>query len=351
MDSLQPMSSTQHLARKKALISYLLSIIIFWVHTSTFDNYQGIPGWFEPISYILSGLCFPVGTPTFLIISGALFFRDYTPVSFRRKLKNRVHSLLLPYFCWNVLMLLFQIITSRFLSQYFIGRTSFVFSWENIIGGLFHWKYNGPMWYVFTLMLLALMAPIFDVLLRNRWTAFCSVAALEILNLFGMGIPENRYLAHSSVLLFLIGAIWGRFYWDSFSGDTGKKYFWPSLIGFCLGTAYQYAQFLGWNPPILIPPVINAILCSFCLWILGDTLCRWITVRKFMEHSFWVYAMHMNVSAIITKLLYMAMPKHWAFSIPNFVLTTVVTLILIEAACQILKHWLPPLYRLLSGAR
>lgn len=61
--------------------------------------------------------------------------------------------------------------------------------------------------------------------------------------------------------------------------------------------------------------------------------------------------MHMNVSAAITKLIYLAGPKHWAMAVPNFLLTTVLTLAIIECTCALLQKFAPPVYRLLCGSR
>lgn len=351
MDSLQPISSNQYFARKKALVSYLLSIFVFWVHISSYDNYEGFPGWFRQVRWLTEDLVTPEAVPMFFLISGTLFFRNYTPAAYGSKLKSRVRSLVIPYFGWNIVMLLFQMVSTLFLSRFFVGREPFVLSWENVLGGLFHWKYNSVMWYVFTLMLFAVMAPIWDLLLRKKSIAFGAVILLWILSQFGIGLPESIFTSRISIIFYLLGGICGRFYWDVFSGDSGKKYVLPSLAGILCCLVYQYAACRRWITSTSMPFTAMVAVYSVSLWIFADTLCRHVTVRKFMEHSFWVYAMHINVGSLFSKLWYLLLPKHWGFAIPNFLLTTLCTLVFVEISCQILKRWLPPIYRALSGAR
>ncbi len=70
-----------------------------------------------------------------------------------------------------------------------------------------------------------------------------------------------------------------------------------------------------------------------------------------MKHSFLVFAMHVNVGAIVTKLLYLALPKSYIFAIPNFIATTIITLLIIELFCVALKKLCPKVFELLSGGR
>ena len=89
----------------------------------------------------------------------------------------------------------------------------------------------------------------------------------------------------------------------------------------------------------------------FVWWVLADALCTRVRARVFMEHSFWVYAMHVNVGAVITKLLTLLLPGHWAMAFVNFLLTTVLTLAVIELTCVLLSRFTPKVCRVLSGCR
>lgn len=351
MDSFKPISAQSYFTRKKVLVSYVMAVFVFWIHVSSFANYEGAPEWFRQVCWLFEHIIPPVAVPLFLILSGALFFRNYTPDAWGGKLKSRVRTLLIPYFCWNILMLLFQIVTTVFLAKYFIMRIPFDFTLKSFLEGLFHWKYNNPFWYIFALMVFALAAPLLDLLLRNKAVAFGSVVALWLLCQFDLGLPQPLFYDRSCIVYYLIGGILGRYYWPEFTADRGDRYFLPCLGGIAVCLGYLYCQVRGVIGKIPLFEIAVLTVYAFCLWICFDAICRRVTVRKYMEHSFWVYAMHMNVSAVFTKLIYLALPDHWGFAMPNFLLTNLLTLASIEVCCQILKKWFPPVYRTLGGAR
>lgn len=351
MDSMKPISSTNHFTRKKILVSYILSVFVFWIHCASFANYEGAPVWFQKFCWLFEYILPSVGVPLFFMISGALFFRSYTNASWTEKLKRRIHTLLIPYFCWNFLMLLFQIVTTIFLAKYFLMRIPFDFTLRSFLAGLFHWKYNNPFWYVFSLMMFALAAPLLDLLLKTRCTAVLSILTLLILSQFGMGLPEPFFYDRTCIVYYLVGGFLGRFCWDAVAADTGRKHLPAALAGIGIALVQQYLQLIGTIPDVPILTVPAMMLYAVCLWIAADAMLEIVTVRSYMQHSFWVYAMHMNVAAIFTKLLYLALPKQWGWAMPNFLLTTALTLVSIEICCQILKKWFPPIYRLLGGDR
>jgi len=98
--------------------------------------------------------------------------------------------------------------------------------------------------------------------------------------------------------------------------------------------------------------VILLILLSICFWYAFDFLLPGkVSVHECEKHSFWVFALHINVGAVVTKLLYIVLPKNSGICFLNFALTTVLTLGFIEIACYIVKKISPRGYAILSGYR
>jgi surface polysaccharide O-acyltransferase-like enzyme len=137
--------------QKKTIATYILSVLVLLIHCSTFANYPNLPAAINVLSVFWQQVITPVAVPLFFIISGALFYRNYESdmKSYISKMKTRIRSLFVPYICWNVLNMMFQILCTELLSEYFVGREKFVFSAWNILGGVFHYKYNGPFWFIF----------------------------------------------------------------------------------------------------------------------------------------------------------------------------------------------------------
>lgn len=351
LHSLSPSADDSYFGNKKILVTYVLSVLVFWIHISTFYNYGPYPPALDVFIIFIQSVTSRVAVPLFFILSGALFYRNYTPGSYGQKLKSRVRTLLIPYFCWNILMMLFLAAATILFSRFFIGRHPFDFSLRGILEGLFHWRYNSPFWFIFALMVFAVCAPVIYPILRNRYTGLAAVAILWLLSEFELGLPEPMFHDRTCIVYYLIGGLLGIHGWDRFRAPSKSSLRLPAAVCLLLCWAFFFGICYDLYQPG--PGIILGfrLLNAFALWICADTVCEHVRARVFMEHSFWVYAMHMNVGAVVTKLIYLIGPKHWAMAVPNFLLTTALTLAIIEATCALLRKYAPPVYRLLCGSR
>ena len=158
--------------KKKTIVSFILSVLVVLIHASSFSQYirsVEIP-FFENFINIFFRKALPLfAVPLFFIILGATFFRDYNSSDYLKKIKNRIRTLAVPYLIWNILCMIFSIIISNtFISNYLIGRQKFVFTAENVLLSVFHYKCNGPFWFVFALMLYVLLTPLIQILIKNK---------------------------------------------------------------------------------------------------------------------------------------------------------------------------------------
>lgn len=351
IESFAHVKDTGYFSNKKIIVSYVLSILVFWIHISTFYNYDQYPLPIQLVIGFVQIVSTRVAVPLFFMMSAALFFRNYTPPAYRKKLLNRVKTLLIPYFCWNILMMLFQMVATILFSSYFIGRIPFEFTLKGTLAGFLHYKYNNPFWFVFALMVFAVFAPVIDCILRNKYIAFGAVGILWWLSNQGKGLPEPLFYDRTCIIYYLIGGILGRYYWEWMAKPSGKKRRIAGLVCLVICWAYEYGLYFDVLPVNIGVQVGVKILTAFGFWNCVDWICERMSARRFMEHSFWVYAMHMNVSAVFTKLIYLIGPKHWAMGLPNFVMTTVLTLTVVELTCVILRKYCSPVYCWLGGYR
>ena len=105
------------------------------------------------------------------------------------------------------------------------------------------------------------------------------------------------------------------------------------------------------RPNIVSVEIVVLVLFSYGVWIGSDLFIKRIPMREFMAHSFWVYALHENVSAVITKVLYLLLPKQELFSVVNFSCTIIISLIVIEVFCKLTFRFLPRVALTLQGGR
>lgn len=156
---------------KKVVVSYILAVLVFFIHNSSFGQYSYDEGIVSSVCQLINRLWLSiaqVAVPLFMMIAGALFFRNYEQKLFQSKLKKRVKSLLIPYLSWNTLSMLFNMTATLFLTKYFVGRQPFTFSAESILKSIFCYAANGQFWFVADLMMYIVLAPVIYVLIQNK---------------------------------------------------------------------------------------------------------------------------------------------------------------------------------------
>ena len=148
---------------KKNRTTFILSILVFIIHMPSLANYT-LEGSFGNAVYIgseLLTLFSRVAVPLFLIMSGALFYRNYELNKTKEKYKSRFKSLVVPYLVWNIIWVVFNIICSYTpISKFFINRQLFTLSAGNILGGIFLYKAYAPFWFIFDLIIFTLICPL-----------------------------------------------------------------------------------------------------------------------------------------------------------------------------------------------
>lgn len=340
------------LSAKKIEVSWFLSLLVFVIHISTFNNYENIPFLVDKFVFFVQRVIPIVAVPLYFIISGAFFYRDYTNDKYLKKLKSRMKSLFIPYIFWNCVWMLFNIFATMYFSKFFIGREIFEFNSNNIIQGIFHYKYNAPFWFVFALLIFIIAAPLINLLISNKIGGIISILTVMILYHFDIGLPIPLFFSKTCIIYYLVGAYTGKHFFNLFTRiKKNTRITLASIIGILMSIVYSFITNGLETSSYQVVNVIVLIIYSFSLWNIWDLVVLKISPRKFMIHSFYVYALHINISSIITKLLWLVLPKIWPYAWLNFLLTISLTLLVIEVFVIILEKYLPFLYKILSGGR
>lgn len=342
--------------KKKEIVSYILSIFVFLIHISSFSNYSHTGNTISVINEhvkILFKYPLPmIAVPLFFILSGMLFFRNYNNTMYFDKLKARLKTLFIPFVIWNIIWMFFEIITSySFISSYFIGREKFIITLANILDAIFHYGCNGPFWFIFELMFFVIITPLINIIIKNKYIGFITILALCILLRYNIGLPSPLFYSPEAIIYYLLGGIIGKHYFEKFSKKSSLKHRAIATLCFILCFVLRYICTLfeyKLDPTIHISFII---IYALSFWIGIDWFIDKLKLHNFYSYSFVVYATHINLSAIISKLLFLILPKTEYFAIPNFLLTFVITLIIINITCSALKRFVPKIYSMLTGSR
>ena len=155
---------------KKTKCTFVLAILIIMHHSSSISNYAitsvygGIASFVRQYFYAFA----QVAVPLFFIISGVLFYRNYSYKMTLIKYRSRLKSLVIPYLIWNTLSMLFQFFCSySFVSKYFIGREKVTCNFVNVLSGVFLNKYS-VLWFVRVLIIFTVFSPLIFTIIRRR---------------------------------------------------------------------------------------------------------------------------------------------------------------------------------------
>ena len=375
-----------------------LSVLVIFVHSTHFSlaSLQAVPhssffstSFLIKIEFFFSEFLGQVAVPGFFFLSGFLFFRGLDDVkSWRRKLKSRVFSYVLPYLLWNSAM------TLLYLS---FGKAEW--SLKSLWEGIFLYRFNPVFWYFYQLILLSFCLPfmaILVILIRgntaiNRNTAIHKNAAIHrntatnkntTINRAGTGSPISPLFLCFPLLFFLLVYFQvdipfvnedAAFYY--FLGGSlallwdGRKLFLPSfpLLVFAL---FCYAQ-------MLLPHAIGILLLATVFYRLGMALFflslfmkgegsillmkrRNSILQTLSEMSFYIYASHYLFlrlwfflqSFLETRTVFPTGDVgRDAFKLFFYLLSPVYCLFLAYFTGKGMKRLSPRLWKLLNGGR
>lgn len=341
---------------KKIIVSYFLSVLVFFIHISTFVNYDNTETDIISIinrifEYTITQLLTPIAVPLFFIISGFAFFRDYNHTKYINKLKSRVKTLLIPYLSWNIIWTCFEIALSFSpFTVFFARREKFELSIQNVFLSVFHCKVT-PFWFIFDLMIFCIISPLIYMFIKKKYLGIAFGTIILVLMYFDIVLPTEIFFREDSIFFFVLGAFLGVHYKSFFSerSKTLIRFFSLAILALCC-----FVNWLDFKNMICLPMYAQTVflsLFSLSFWFAFDIIINNISPKPFMKRSFMVFVMHINVSAIITKLLFLALPKTNLVVIPNAIITVFLTLLFINYFCIVLHKICPRLYSLLTGAR
>ena len=151
-----------------------------------------------------------VAVPVFFALSGYFFFKGVSSFdlpTYKRKLSKRIRTLLVPYLVWNCMPILF-VVTGNLYSILFRGKSTndlvafLIGLWNDGIWHIWWDKTSGlmpfdsPLWYVRDLMILCVLSPLFNWLLRKLgWIFIVIVSGLYLSPLsFPVGFSSTGLL-------------------------------------------------------------------------------------------------------------------------------------------------------------
>ena len=340
--------------KKKEYISFLLSILIFFIHSNfaqdiVSDSLISVVNC--RVSYFFSDSITRFAVPMFFMLSGLSFFKNYDNKKYLTKIKARIFTLVIPYLLWNTIWMLWEIFTSySFLAKFSSGEP-YPLTLTSILKGIFFYNCNIPFWFIFDLIIFSLAAPVVFLIIKNKYVGMISVIFLSIVSLFGIHLPVDLFYYPMAIVFYLMGAIIGYHFYDFASKKSSKPMQIASLVFLAVYILAKNIAPQRMHINNYLAQILVYTLASFSLWNIADMFIEGIKPRAIYRRSFAIYAMHLPVAIVILKIFDFCTPQSQWLKIPKFIMMIITTLVIINFVCAFLEKFASKIYAILMGNR
>lgn len=272
-----------------------LMIMVVFIHSEL-----SIPADMELFLYVerLFSKCIPVvAVPLFLFFAGYLFFNKFESFTFKfykRQIKSRARTLLVPYLFWNSVVIVF------FWSMHKFAPTLINPDFENISNFSFiqildcYWRGSGgfpiayQFWFIRDLMIIMVLSPIIYLFLRLR-----IIGLLICILAYFSGI--SRYI--DIAVYFYLGA-YCRIYRFDFTILNKKLILLLLCVTFCLLIVLSNIEN---NATLAKLYILSGSIVLLNLPILANSPCK--RYKEISSGSFFLFCIHGIIVLLTCKLI------------------------------------------------
>lgn len=297
----------------------------------------------ELVSHQITSPCVPL----FFFISGYLFFLKFGDKfgtgDYGTQLKKRVHSLLIPYIFWNLVVLGYFALLHKLFPSLINPEFNNVYQYTAVEWIRSFWDFPGgqpicyQFWFLRDLMLAVIISPIIFVAMKyGRWYLLALLAALYICN--------STLFPHQMMLTFFsLGAGFAIHRYDFVA--IASKCLIPSVIVFMILTIVASLN-LEWRGGEGLTVITGAIVF---LWIAS----RFRLINGvFAESGFFIYAFHGFPILIMSRLIVSILHPNNTIMWLGCYIGCFVTIVLLSIVLYfVLKRFLPKFTSIITGGR
>lgn len=333
------------------------------------------PQWLTYFITFCSSVLPRISVPLFFFMSGFLFFyrTEFNAESYKKKLKSRSRSLLIPYILWNTIFLLhtLSILVKQMLPSVFPRANKIITNAtpENILYAFWDARHHPltinpnkaseltnhiypidvPMWFIRDLMIVVILTPLIYWLIRKLKGYYPAIIGLIWYGTWGLELGHSDQLICT---LFFFS--WGAYYSiqkddfvQQFRKITWILWLYPFIaIADTLCKEQVYSMYLH-NTGIIVGIISSVILCSRLI-----EKCKIKVKEDLVIGSFMVYALHTLLLGYMKSFFGIIIPPNSPMNLLLMYLIVPTTTILICLGLyKILKKYLPSVASILTGGR
>lgn len=303
---------------------------------------------------VSTNILFQIAVPIFFFISGYLFTSNYT-INFKKKIRKKTKTILLPFLIWNILAYLLFVITKLLgivLHGKDIGNLYDILSPLFILKSLFGDFTKGfpcspidePLWFMRDLYVLFLLAPIGLFILKKMGSYFlCALGALYILNVKGLPCLQVQ-----SILFFCLG-VYFRVNGINYLKILEKNKRWLGGIAI---VSFFVRYMMGGQYELLMPIFIISASCCVILFSAKKIGCLTDRIIAYKKYSFWIYALHFLLIQKAWGILYNPMLRqNQVVASISYVVSPVIVIVICVLLYNMMYRFFPRQLSCLVGLR
>ena len=312
-------------SNKISYLHFIMSVLVILIHS--INNETKFERFFS-MEYGIGQFAVPL----FFMISGFLFFRNVSSMTdVKNKLKKRFHTLLIPYMLWNFIYYAIHLLLKP-------GNGLDIYELYNAV---FNYSYNPAFWYVYQLILLSIASIVFIYILKEKKYIIIFYIIMLAMILIDIDIP---YINEDAIIYYFTGATFNKLYEKRKIDFINKKYFIFALIisimSFILNRfAYHLVtNSLSFRTLFVLSIIVVRLSISFLIFYLCDIIFNYRTVPKFMNHTFFLYAIHYAI--VKAMIIFMRYISYKYLPASTFLSIEIIVFVLSPVVCVIVNYYL-----------
>ena len=298
---------------KISVYNFILAIIIVLCHVGFGGALEPKNDWDRSFYEFWPAFYMQLGTTAlrlYMMISAFLLYYNANGKNIRKKIISRGKSLILPYIVWNVIYAVYLATIEK----------QDIWKWDTLKEGFFGDPFDGPLWFMLTLIAFLPLAPVFGRLTK-WWQALLGVAVIWTIRHFlpVYSIPiVNWFVAHcetnSAGVAYFAGFLLARICPNVILKERYQRKALFSVVGLAiLGIVYASNLNLISIPifvgrPVYVYRAMEIVgACAFWLLLPADFIGRfrkdWENVHFPLTTSFFIYAGHIIVARLVIRYI------------------------------------------------
>lgn len=351
-------------SRVVSFLRFPLIVAVIFIHCNLMvknPELETMPVFYFLVYITMKLVC--IAVPLFFFISGLLFFKEgcFDFGLYQKKLKRRVHTIVIPYLLWNIIYFLILgfmqlikpdtlVILHKHIADFRFQDFLWIFWDISQITGLPDDQRAclvGAFWFLQCLFVLFLVSPIVYYLIKYLRHFVLFIIGFLYFTDF---IPEMPGIQCNAIVYFMLGAYFSIMNID-FIGiikQTPIQFYIVLMIG-ALFISYLFND----NATIynITDLFLQAVVFAITAYMIESN--RWRENQYLISSVFFVFAVHRLFSATLMTISYYIIPSIYSDFVLYlyYLLMVLLTMVASLAVYQLFNRCLPRTTNVLNGGR